>query len=534
MIGRDVGLTDEELTSIKAFKLLVETNMGFNTFAKLRYTFPELECLSLKIIRSQICALSAFDAVLIDCCEKICHAYTGGYSDLEQCAICGRPRYDARDRPNRRYQYLPIIPQIQALYAGEISSIHMRYRSLHKDDHIDNDNNTISDVYDSNLYRHLRQTQVVVGNHVLPHKYFEADTDVMLHIITDGFQLFEKSPKSSWPMVAINQNLPPAIRAHLPNILCFGIIPGKPEDFDSFFFPFVEEMHVAAVGVESFDAHMDKMFPLRIYTPTGGGDMPAMCCCFCGSKIPGAKHPCRGCPIEGVRIIGTSNIQHYIPLSRRPARYPSSAYSVADPPPVRTHREWMTQARLIDVAPTVGESDALSTHFGITRTALFTRLPGVCMPWSVPFDLMHLASNMARTYIELFGGTYKGMDAGREDYIIRPKIWEAIGVDTVKANATIPSQFRRPMPDPSYQLSYFTSEALIVWTTLYAPILLRDRFPRPKYYTHYMRFVSILERLMNFTSTFEERNTLRRDIAKWCIEYEKYVVFYYMATSEHD
>ncbi|KIO24550.1 hypothetical protein M407DRAFT_8892 [Tulasnella calospora MUT 4182] len=55
-----------------------------------------------------------------------------------------------------------------------------------------------------------------------------------------------------------------------------------------------------AIGTRAYDAVERSMFTLRVYSPLKCGDMPAVASAYSGGKHPGAEHPCRICPIEGI------------------------------------------------------------------------------------------------------------------------------------------------------------------------------------------------------------------------------------------
>lgn len=205
----------------------------------------------------------------------------------------------------------------------------------------------------------------------------------------------------------------------------------------------------------------------------------------------------------------------------RPPGYPPYRYSADSPPPFRTHDQWMRQARRVDQAKTKAESECLSHKYGINGTAIMSTVPGVRFPISFPFDLMHLIENTLHNYVLLISGEFKGLTAGKESYIIDAATWKEIGRMTVESNATIPSAFGRRIMNIAEDRTYFTAEAYLVWSTLYAPIILRSRFPRQKYYRHYTRLISVITRCMDFLNTKKERDKLREDIVTWYKEYEE-------------
>lgn len=272
--------------------------------------------------------------------------------------------------------------------------------------------NPIEDIYDSHLYRTLRDKYVVVNGHELPVKYFEDPRDVLLTSLTDGFQLFKRGKHTAWPLVFLNNNLSPDCRFKLSNVICAGLIPGprKPKDHDSFTYVMVEEFNKAALGVSTYDAYADELFDLRIFALWNCADMPGAASAHTGGKHPGAKVPCHFCPISGIRILGTSNLSHYLPL-QRPAGYPPSRYTV-DNLPLRTPQQYLPQACKVDLAPTVDRRKELSKRYGINGTPIMSKVPGTTLPFSSPFDFMHMLENTCSNYVDHICGEFKGLDAG--------------------------------------------------------------------------------------------------------------------------
>ncbi|KIO24452.1 hypothetical protein M407DRAFT_47490, partial [Tulasnella calospora MUT 4182] len=403
------------------------------------------------------------------CCPNSCICYVGAYSNRQACHHCRKPRFKADGSPAKIFHYIPIVPQIKALYAGRQSAAQMRYRSEHHDDNFGDEDGMISDVYDSELYKTLRES-------------------------------------------------------YRSNAICIGLVPGprKPKEHDSFMYVVVEDLAKAAVGTPAYDAFEDSMFNLRVFCPLKCGDMPAMASAYTGGKHHGAQHPCRVCPIEGIRILDSNNLSFYLPIIRPPG-YPEQPYSLTTLP-LRTHSEYARQAKEVDEAPTQVERKRLSQLYGINHTPIVSQIPGITFPFSFPFEFMHLLENTIENYVALVSGNFKNLGEGVESFIIPEAVWKEIGTATLKANATIPSCFGRRIPNIAEDRTYFTAEGYIVWATLYAPILLRDRFRDEHYYRHWMKFISIIHRCMQFGITTEEIDTLRADIHEWYTEYER--IFY--------
>ncbi|KIO25445.1 hypothetical protein M407DRAFT_75728 [Tulasnella calospora MUT 4182] len=445
----------------------MEVNLGHNAYQKLRCTFPNLDLPSLQVLRRQVQDLSSIKVIRYHCCPKSCICYVGAYADRQSCHHCNSPRFKPDGTPAKLFHYLPIIPQIRALYAGRSSAARMRYRQMHHDDNIDDEDGVISDIYDSDLYKKLRDTY-------------------------------------AW------------------NVICVGLIPGprKPKEHDSFMYVVVEDLAKAALGAPAYDAHEDCMFNLRVYSPLKCGDIPAMASAYTGGKHHGAEHPCRTCPIEGIRIMDTNNLSYYLPITRPPG-YPPQHYTLATLP-TRTHSEYIRQAKEVDEAPTQVERKRLSQLYGINHTPIVAQIPGITFPFSFPYEFMHLLEGSIKNYVELFCNVFKSLGDGAESFVIVEPIWKEIGSLTAKANATMPASFGRQIPNIAEERTFMTAEAYLVWATMYAPILFRGRFRQERYYHHWMKFVSIIERCLQFSSTSLERQQLRASIQEWYSEYERY------------
>lgn len=312
-------------TAIKTYKLQMEVNLGANAYQKFRATFSNLELPSLKTLRREMYDLCGIEPTLFDCCKNSCMCFSGPYAPLTTCIYCQHDHFKPNGQSYNQFHYLPLIPQAKALYAGKTSATAMRYRSIHEFDNLLEDDSPITDIYDSVLYQKLRESRIEVNRHTLQERYLEDPRDVLLTGLTDGFQLFRHGKHTAWPLLFINNNLSPLERYKVGNCICGGLIPGprKPKDHDSFTFVVIQELLKAALGVDAYDTFADELFKLRIFCPWKCGDMPAAASACTGGKNHGAIHPCRMCPIEGIRIAGSSNLNHYIPITR-PAGYPAS------------------------------------------------------------------------------------------------------------------------------------------------------------------------------------------------------------------
>ncbi|KZT40325.1 hypothetical protein SISSUDRAFT_983515, partial [Sistotremastrum suecicum HHB10207 ss-3] len=181
----------EEWLHVRTFAFNVMTGIGQRTFLKFNRFFKERSrrLPSIKIVRTQMAALSGIRIKFYDCCPNSCMAYTGLHSELTECRHCSSPRYSPSGKPLARFQYISLTSILRALYANRKSAQAMRYRSQH---HHSSEPGHITDVYDSEIYRGLCDTYIKVGHRTLADKYFSDPREVLLAIGTDGFNFFKR------------------------------------------------------------------------------------------------------------------------------------------------------------------------------------------------------------------------------------------------------------------------------------------------------------------------------------------------------
>ena len=66
-------------------------------------------------------------------------------------------------------------------------------------------------------------------------------------------------------MVEVLNELSTDGRLKSDNIICFGVIPGKPTSLDSFKWPLMLELSTSGAGDWTYDAYRDEMFLLRAH-----------------------------------------------------------------------------------------------------------------------------------------------------------------------------------------------------------------------------------------------------------------------------
>ena len=468
------------------------------------------------MVKKRVRSLAGFQPVRYSCCVNSCVCFVGPYEDLTECPNCEEARFKANGKPRKYFDYIPIIPRLQAMSANSIHAKKMRYRAefVHEP-------GVIRDVFDASHYQNLLNTIVPdPGDDENPFFYFSDGRDIALGLSTDGFSPFKRRDRTCWPIILFNYNLPPEIRFLKKYCIHVATIPGpkKPWDWDSFCWPLVQELARLEQGVKGFDALSQSLFLLHAYLILAFGDIPAMALIM-RMKGQNAVKPCRICNIKGIRFNSRTN---YVPLRRdnipqaKPRRYFSSNF------PIRTHDQVMNQAHEIDMAPNKAANERLAKEHGIKGIPLLSSLSSVSFPSSFPFDFMHLIwENLIPNLIDFWTGQFKDLDHEDEGYFIEPHIWIEIGASTAASKATIPAVFGAPVPDIAKGKCPMSAEMYANWTLFIAPIVLRGRFKDAKYYRHFMDLVELLKLCLAFEITEEMLNQIDEGFQLWVEDYEK-------------
>ena len=77
------------------------------------------------------------------------------------------------------------------------------------------------------------------------------------------------------------------------------------------------------------------------------------------------------------------------------------------------------------------------------------------------------------------------------------------------------------MPNLETERSSMTAEAWGFWCMFLAPILLRNRFSRRRYYDHFLKLVRLIHKCISFELKRSEVNEIRQGFQDWVLEYEE-------------
>ncbi|KAJ3536584.1 hypothetical protein NMY22_g5977 [Coprinellus aureogranulatus] len=524
-------LSEEESDDIRAFQLRLFSNMPRSSFNFMRHTFRnKLQISSEWVMLKRMADLAGVELQHFDCCINSCMAYTGDHADKDKCDHCKEDRRDGRGKAKRVFSYLPLIPQLRGIYTSNEMAALMHYREKFDCEGPE----IIKDVFDGAHYQRLLKKPVSINGEEQQHTYFHNPQDVAFSVCTDGFLLFGRKRRgpTATPILIQNYNLPPHLRTHFKHLICVGVIPGPkhPKDIASFRYPLEQEcILLAGKGVVAYDASTKKNFRLRAYQIFELGDIIAIEASL-GLKGHNSSCPCRSCLLKGIRILEGTNKVYYIPLRIPKEHHPTNAKNAArqmEEVKVRSHKTFAAALEKMEAAGTKAEEEQISRETGVRRAPAFGSVGSIDFGRSAPWDWMHLfLENIVPNLVDLWSGRFKGLDTGSEDYEIEPHIWEEIAEETQEAVKDIPSGFVRDLKHIITDRSLFTAEAWCFWFIYLAPILLRGRFKKEKYYRHMCDLVDIMKATLKYSITKDELDDLEDKIDDWVKRYERYYYQY--------
>lgn len=123
------GLSETDLALLRQFALKVKHGLTCDCWDDLGYVFEEDPIATLYAVRERVRFLSGFQAKRYHCCRSSCCCFTGTYENLQKCPYCGLDRLRPNGTPYKTFSYLPLIPQLSALFSSKESIAKMDYRA---------------------------------------------------------------------------------------------------------------------------------------------------------------------------------------------------------------------------------------------------------------------------------------------------------------------------------------------------------------------------------------------------------------------
>ncbi|KAG1744431.1 hypothetical protein EDB19DRAFT_1587316, partial [Suillus lakei] len=179
-------LTEQDRDNLHAHSLRIKSHMPHATFNKLHDKFShKMDIDSEYEMLKRFKGLTTITPMKIDCCINSCIAYTARYSHSDLCDFCGERCFNAQRKPRHRFSYMPLVPQLQGLFAQEDTVEKLLY--CHQYDH---SISTVNDVFDGKIYQSLQDKFVLVDGIQKNYKYFSGQNDIAFSLATDGYLLF--------------------------------------------------------------------------------------------------------------------------------------------------------------------------------------------------------------------------------------------------------------------------------------------------------------------------------------------------------
>ena len=520
----DLGMDDIDLLRLFSLKINDPSGVTDHLMAQIA-EFSKCDLGSLHRMKKRLEELSELFTESYHCCSKSCVAFTGPYAKLKACPRCRQPRYRRNGEPRKIYRYIPLIPQLVAFFLNRELNERMRYRSdEHPKVRVEKDGR-MTDVFDGAHYRRLLETEVTVDGHGLGHTYFSDHRDIALGLGTDGVNPWRRRKSTFWPILLFNFNLPPTERNNSENVICVGEVPGpeKPKDMDSFLYPAVQELLKLSVGVKAYDVVEKEIFTLRAYLLTIFGDIPAVSMLL-RMKGHNAIYPCRLCTIRGVRIPKSKTSTYYVPLSYKNLQSDRPDYDPVNLP-LRSHKQFVAQAKEVQSAKTNTESEKLAQKYGINGVPLLSILGSLDLPLSTGYEFMHLIfENIVPNLALLWSGSFKNLDS-TQPFVFNKTVWDAIGVAAAASRATMPSSYGAGVFNIATDRSYFSAETWSQWALFVGPVVLNGRFSNKKYYTHFCKLVELINLCLRYEFSRDDISKIRSGFISWVQKYEKCVPF---------
>ncbi|KAG1747877.1 uncharacterized protein EDB91DRAFT_1007411, partial [Suillus paluster] len=179
-------LTEQDRDNLRAHSLRIKSHMPRAMFNKLCEKFShKMDIDSEYKMLKRFEGLTTITPMKTDCCINSCIAYTARYSHSDLCDFCGERHFDAQGEPRRQFSYIPLVPQLQGLFAQEDTVEKLLYH--HQYDHSPS---TVNNVFDGEIYRSLQDKFVLVNGVQKDYKYFSGQNDIAFSLATDGYLLF--------------------------------------------------------------------------------------------------------------------------------------------------------------------------------------------------------------------------------------------------------------------------------------------------------------------------------------------------------
>lgn len=476
--------------------------------ADIMESHPEDSIRSHAAIKNEVASLTGVVPIMSDMCPNSCMAYTGPWSDLEECPVCKSLRYDPlllasshgkNKTPQQQSLTIPLGPQLQAKYRTPTSARNMRHRTRRTEE-IKKELNTtggIIDVFDD-IYHGRDYLKAVQRGDI-------STDDMVLMFSMDGAQLYRDKVSDCWIYIWVIFDLSPDLRYKKKHVLPGGFIPGPNNPKYTISFLFTTFYHLAALqkeGLHIWDAAENRTFISYPFLHLGAADGPGSVH-FTALVGHHGAYPCRlYCDVKGRHKPGGP---HYYPALLRPNNYDVQGCNHPDinsrdiydgsPEEYEMNLKYLLNSR----NPTDYKLRRKDT--GISNISIFSGLPSnrrLPVPSGFPGDSMHVPNlNLGELLPPLWRGLFQCSPtdsvADWDWAVLTGDVWRDHGAAVAKAKPYMPGSYDRPPRNIAEKISsgYKAKE----WQGYFyglAPALLYDVLPK-KYWQNFCKLVYAIQ-----------------------------------------
>ena len=499
-----VDITDKDiLTSLRLLLLTTNTtDQAYKDFYEiLKMDSPDRNFLSLYSVKKKIAELTGVHPIFKDMCNSSCMGFTGPWSDLDACPLCGLSRYDTKGKSRQHFMTIPIGPQLQALWRTTEGAHDMGDRVRRTDE----------------IFEELAEDPniKIFTDYCHGHDYLAAvergdikTDDMVLMFSMDGAQLYQDKKSDCWIYIWVIYDLPPHLRYKKRHVLPGGFIPGpnNPKNTDSFLFPGFH--HLAALqkeGLPIWNAISNRLFLSHLFLHLAGADGPGSVH-FTGLVGHQGAYPCRlYCGIKGRHKEGAPQ---YYPALLKPDGYEvvGCNHGDIDPTEVRNGNceVYCTNLSYLLHSRNVTDYKTRRRDTGIVTISLFSGLPPtgrLPLPSGFPGDVMHVTTlNLGELLVPLWRGSFTCASTdnvrnwpwtGLKD----ERVWNAHGMTVAACKPFIPTSYDRPPRNIKDKINsgYKAKE----WQGYFyglGPALLHDLLPL-RYWRNFCKLVRAIQLL---------------------------------------
>jgi hypothetical protein len=466
-----IDITDPDLRLSLDLFISVE-NSSQETYMSARRAImrrhPEDEILTYDQVKHRVAQLSGVFPLVFDMCINSCMAYTGPFSKLDACSMCGESRYDAAKKaasggkklvPRQVFHTIPIGPQLQALWRNPESANSIRYRERRTKEIFEELQRNAGRLDAYNDFLHGRDyLEAVADGRIKPE-------DMVLMFSVDGAQLYRNKASDCWMSIWVVFDHAPDVRYKKKFVLPGTFIPGpnKPKNTESFFYPGFH--HLSALqkeGLSIWDSSRNVSFKSHPFLALGTADGPGMVY-LSGLVGHHGKSGCRlYCPLKGRHKPGGS---HYYPALLKPVNYQVDGcdHDDVDASDVQStsSETYQKNLRYLLASPNDNQYKQRRLETGISKPSIFLGIPvshRLSIPACFGSDIMHLGSlNLPDILINLWRGT---LDCDKTDSrstwdwaVLQGDTWKRHGKIVAGATPYLPGSFDRPPRNPAEKIN---------------------------------------------------------------------------------